>query len=75
MKMSKSELSIQKMFLLGFVPGFVVLFAAIIFSSPFFGIELNLLLSGVFAMFFGHIITELGILKFIAYKENRKIKT
>ena len=73
-KMSKTELSIPKMLLLGFAPGLVVLFVAIIFSSPFFGIELNLLLSGVLAMLFGHIITELGILKFIAYKENKKIK-
>jgi membrane protease YdiL (CAAX protease family) len=45
-----------------------------IFSSPFFGMNLNVLLSLMLAIIFGLIPVELGILKFIASKERKKIR-
>ena len=60
-------------FFLGLVPGLVILFLAFIFSSPIFRINFSIYLSLILAMALGLIPTELGILKFIAKKENKKI--
>jgi len=73
-KTMDAELSIPKIIILGLAPGLVILLLTIIFSSPFFGINLNILLSLMLAIIFGLIPTELGILKFMAWKENKKIK-
>jgi len=60
---------------LGLFPGLILLFVAIILANPFFGINLSLLLIGVIAMAgIGNIPAELAILKYIAWKENKKIK-
>jgi membrane protease YdiL (CAAX protease family) len=74
MKNSDVELSITKIIILGLAPGLVILLLTFIFSSPLFGINLSVLLSLMLAIIFGLIPTELGILKFIARKENKKIK-
>lgn len=67
------ELSIPKIILLGLLPGLVILLLVIIFSSPLFGINFSILLSLMLAIILGLIPTELGILRFIAGKENKKI--
>jgi membrane protease YdiL (CAAX protease family) len=71
---SIKDISIPLMIILGFTPGLVVLLSAIFLRSPFFGIGLSLLMAGNFAMILGHLITELGILRIIAWKENKNIK-
>jgi len=73
-KESCLQLSLPKILMLSFTPGLVVLFTAIFFLSPFYGIQLSYPMAGVLAMIIGHVGTELGILKFIAAKENKKIK-
>jgi membrane protease YdiL (CAAX protease family) len=73
---SKNEpnLSIPMIILLGLIPGLVILFWAFFFSSPFFGINFSIVLSLMLAIMLGFIPTELGKLKFIAWKEKKKIK-
>jgi len=68
------KLSIPKIIILCLVPGLVMLFIAFVFSSPFFNINFPILLSLMFAIMLGLIPVELGILKYIAKKENKKIK-
>jgi len=72
--MDEEKLSIPKIIILGLAPGLVILFWAFVFSNPFFGIKFPILLSLIFAVILGLIPVELGILKFIALKENKKIK-
>jgi len=73
-EVNEQKLSIPMIFFLGLVPGLVILFWAFLFSSPFFGINFSIVLSIMLAVILGLIPTELGILKFIARKENKKIK-
>jgi membrane protease YdiL (CAAX protease family) len=73
-KPNEQKLSIPMIIILGLVPGLVVLFLAFIFSDPVFGINFPVYLSLMLAIILGLIPTELGILKFIARKENKKIK-
>jgi membrane protease YdiL (CAAX protease family) len=72
--MEVKRLSIPMIFLLGLLPGLVILFLAILFSNPFFDINFSIVLSLMLAIILGLIPTELGILKIIAWKENKKIK-
>jgi membrane protease YdiL (CAAX protease family) len=71
---NEQRLSIPIIILLGLAPGLVILFWAFVFSSPFFGINFSIVLSLMLAIILGLIPTELGILKYIAKKENKKIK-
>jgi len=73
-KLNEQKLSIPMIIILGLAPGVVILLLAFVFSSPIFGINFNILLALLMAIFFGLIPVELGILKFIARKENKKIK-
>jgi membrane protease YdiL (CAAX protease family) len=73
-KDSKTLLSIPKIILLGLAPGLLILFWVLIFSSPLFGMNFPILLSLMLAIILGLIPGQLGILKFIARKENKKIK-
>jgi membrane protease YdiL (CAAX protease family) len=72
--MKEQKLSIPTIIILGLMPGLVILFWALVFSSPVFGINFPILLSLMLAIILGLIPTELGILKYIAWKENKKIK-
>ena len=65
------KLSIPKIIILGLSPGLVIFLWAGFFA---FGINLSMNLSLVLAIILGLIPTELGILKFIARKENKKIR-
>ncbi|MDR2582154.1 MAG: CPBP family intramembrane metalloprotease [Fibromonadaceae bacterium] len=71
---NEQRLSIPIIILLGLAPGLIILFWAFVFSSPFFGINFSIVLSLMLAIILGLIPTELGILKYIAKKENKKIK-
>ena len=71
---NEKRLSIIKIFILGLAPGLVVLFWAFIFSSPIFGINFPMLLSLLLALLIGLIPTELGIMKYFAWKNNKGIK-
>jgi membrane protease YdiL (CAAX protease family) len=73
-KLNEQRLSIPMIIILGLAPGIVIIFLAFVFSSPIFGINFNILLALLMAIFLGLIPAELGILKFIARKENKKIK-
>jgi len=69
------NLSVIKIITLGLFPGFMLIFVAIVFANPFFGLNLPLLLVGIIAMAgLGNIPAELAILKYIAWKENKKVK-
>ena len=73
-KINEPELSVLKIIILGLAPGLIILFLSFVFSSPFFGINFSIVLSLMMAIFFGLIPVELGILKFIAWRQNKKIK-
>jgi len=68
------KLSIPMIIFLGLFPGVIVLLIAFIFSSPIIGINFSIYLSIMLATILGLIPTELGILKYFAWKSNRKIK-
>jgi membrane protease YdiL (CAAX protease family) len=70
---NEEKLSIPMIFFLGLLPGLVILFWAILFSSPLFGIKFSIVLSLMLAIILGLIPTELIILKFIAWKKKVKI--
>jgi membrane protease YdiL (CAAX protease family) len=72
-KIDVQQFSFIKIIILGLLPGLVVLFVGFIFASPFFGINFNVLAAGLLAIILGHIPTQLGILKYIALKENKRI--
>lgn len=71
---NEQNLSIPKIIIMGLAPGLVITILAIVFSSPLFGINFNILLSLILAVIFGKISFFLGILGFVARKENKKIK-
>jgi membrane protease YdiL (CAAX protease family) len=71
--MEEQKLSIPMIIILGLAPGLVILFLLLVFTSPFFGIGFNMFLSLILAGFFGLVLTELGILKIIAWRENKTI--
>jgi membrane protease YdiL (CAAX protease family) len=73
-KQNNTELSITKIIILGLMPGIMISLLTIILSSPAFGTNLPVLLSLMLSIIFGLIPIELGILKFIAWKENKKMK-
>ena len=73
-KINGQNLSIPKIIFLGIFPGLVICLITIVFSSPFFGINISVILSLMVAIILGLIPVELGVLKFIAWKENKKIK-
>ena len=69
------KLSIPVIFILGLSTGIINILLVIVFACPFFGINMHLLLVAVIAMtVLGNIPAQLCILKFIAKKENKKIK-
>jgi membrane protease YdiL (CAAX protease family) len=69
------KISIPMIFILGLSTGLVNILMGIVFASPYFGINLPLLLVAIIAMVvLGNIPTQLFILKFIARKDNKKIK-
>ena len=72
--LNEQKLSIPMIFFLGLVPRLVIIFLAFIFSGQIFGINFSIYLSLILSMALGLIPTELGILKFIAKRENKKIK-
>jgi len=68
-------LSVKRIIFLSLFPGLMLVLTAIIFANPYFGINLPLLTIGIIAMLaLGNIPTQLFILKFIAWKKNKKIK-
>ena len=73
-KLNEQKLSIPMIIILGLAPGIVIILLAFVFSSPIFGVNFNILLALLMAIFLGLIPAELGILKIIAHKENKKIK-
>jgi membrane protease YdiL (CAAX protease family) len=73
-KLNERKLSIPMIIILGLAPGVVILLLAFVFSSPIFGINFPVYLSLMLAIILGLIPAELGILEFIARKENKKIK-
>ena len=68
------KLSVPMIFLLGLFPGVIILIIAFILSSPAIGINLSIYFSIMLAIAFGLIPTELGILKYFAWKNKKKIK-
>ena len=60
--------------LLHLCPGIIVLFVALVFSSPIIGINLPLYLSLILSIILGLIPTEIVIIKFFAWKTKQKIK-
>jgi membrane protease YdiL (CAAX protease family) len=68
------KLSVPMMFLLGLFPGVIILLIAFILSSPTIGINFSIYLSIMLAIAFGLVPTELGILKYFAWKNKKKIK-
>jgi membrane protease YdiL (CAAX protease family) len=70
----EQDLSILKISLFGLLPGIPILFLAWFFSSPSIGINLSIYLAVLVAIVIGLVPTELGILKYIAWKNNKKIK-
>jgi len=70
----EERLSIPKIMVLGLMPGLIMLFLVFIFSDTIFGINFSVYLSIMLAIVFGLIPIQLGILKFIAWRENKKIK-
>jgi asparagine N-glycosylation enzyme membrane subunit Stt3 len=73
-KINEHELSITKIIILSLAPGVVILLLAIVFSSPIFGINFNILFSLMLAIILGLIPAEMGLLKFFAQKENKRIR-
>ena len=73
-KLNEHKLSIPMIIILGLAPGLVILLLAFVFSTPIFGINFNILLALLMAIILGLIPAELGILKIIAHKENKKIR-
>jgi membrane protease YdiL (CAAX protease family) len=73
-KLKIEETSILKMILLFLIPGLSHPLFIIIFSSPVFGINIPVIYSLLLSTIFGLIPIELGIMKFMARKENKKIK-
>jgi membrane protease YdiL (CAAX protease family) len=68
------KLSLPMIIFLGLFPGIIILLIAFIFTTPIFGINFSLYLSIMLAIIIGLIPTELGILKYFAWKNNKKIK-
>jgi membrane protease YdiL (CAAX protease family) len=68
------KLSMPMIFILSLAPGVVILFLALLFSSPVVGISLPIFLSLMLGILFGLIPTELGIMKYYAWKNKIKIK-
>ena len=68
------KLSVPMIFLLGLFPGVIILLIAFILSSPTIGINFSIYLSIMLAIAFGLVPTELGILKYFAWKNKKKIK-
>ena len=68
------KLSVPIIFLLGLFPGVIILLIAFILSSPTIGINFSIYLSIMLAIAFGLVPTELGILKYFAWKNKKKIK-
>jgi len=68
------EFSIPMIILLSLFPGIVMLLLAILFSSPNIGIDLPFILSLFLSILFGLIPTELGIMKYYAWKSKKRFK-
>ncbi|GHU33155.1 hypothetical protein FACS1894172_11140 [Spirochaetia bacterium] len=68
------ELSIPMIIVLGLVPGIIILLFTIVFSNPVIGINFSIYLSLMLAIAFGLIPTELGIIKYFAWKNKKKLK-
>lgn len=71
---NEQKLSVPMIFFLGLAPGLVMLLLIFILSSPIFGINFPIFISVFLSFVIGHIPIDLGILKFFAWKENKKIK-
>jgi len=70
----EKNLSLPMATFLGLFPGVIILLIAFIFSSPMFGINFSIYLSILLAIVLGLIPVELGVLKYFAWKNNKKIK-
>jgi membrane protease YdiL (CAAX protease family) len=68
------KLSMPMIILLHLLPGVIILLIALVFSTSTIGINFPVYLSLMLAIIFGLIPTELGIIKFFAWKTNTKIK-
>jgi len=69
----EERLSIPMIIFLGLAPGLIIFFWVHFFSNPIFGINFFMDLSVMLAVILGLIPTQLGILKFIAWRKNKKI--
>jgi len=68
------KFSVLAIIFLSLFPGVIMLLLALFFSSPNIGINLPFILSILLAILFGLIPIELGIMKYFAWKNNKKIR-
>jgi uncharacterized protein YacL len=68
------KLSLPMIIFFGLFHGIIILLIAFVFTSPIFGINFSVYLSIMLTIIIGLIPTELGILKYFAWKNNKKIK-
>jgi membrane protease YdiL (CAAX protease family) len=68
------QFPIPVIIILGLFPGIIILLIVVVLSNPKIGINFSVYLSLMLAVALGLIPTELGILKYFAWKNNKKIK-